>query len=133
MALYQYWQLRIRMPHSRSLRDGDARSTHRQLIPQSLKDILMNKLALTAALIGSLVFTPAVFAAPVSKGEVTKVDTRRNRVTVKHGPLDNLEMPAMTMVFEVSDPAMMDRLAVGRAITFTADRVEGKLTIVEIE
>ncbi|WP_075223118.1 copper-binding protein [Acuticoccus yangtzensis] len=93
----------------------------------------MNKLALTAALIGSLVFTPAVFAAPVSKGEVTKVDTRRNRVTVKHGPLDNLEMPAMTMVFEVSDPAMMDRLTVGRAITFTADRVKGKLTIVEIE
>ncbi|WP_375143854.1 copper-binding protein [Acuticoccus sp. MNP-M23] len=93
---------------------------------------MMKKLALAAALIGSLSIGP-VFAGTMSEGEVTKIDPRRNRVTVKHGPLENLEMPAMTMVFEVADPAMMDRLSVGRSISFTADRVKGKLTITEVE
>ncbi len=92
----------------------------------------MKKIALAAALIGSFTLSPAV-AEPTSHGEVTKIDARRNRVTVKHGPLANLDMPGMTMVFEVAEPSMIENLSVGRSISFTADRVKGKLTIVEIE
>lgn len=82
-------------------------------------------------LFGLLVVPPA--HAEGTQGEVTKVDSRRNRVTVKHGPIENLDMPAMTMVFELADPAMISQVPVGRTITFTADRIEGKLTIVGIE
>lgn len=92
----------------------------------------MKKMALATALVGSLTLSPA-FADTMSKGEVTKIDSRRNRVTVKHGPLENLDMPEMTMVFEVAEPSMMESVAVGRSINFTADRVKGKLTIIEIE
>jgi Cu/Ag efflux protein CusF len=42
-------------------------------------------------------------------------------------------MEAMTMVFEVVDPAMMEGLSEGQEITFMADRVKGKLTVTEIE
>ena len=92
----------------------------------------MNKTML-AALTAAIVLAPPGAYADATKGEITKIDTRRNRVTVKHGPIANLDMPAMTMVFEVADPGMIDGLAVGKPITFTADRVEGKLTIVESE
>lgn len=70
---------------------------------------------------------------PMSHGTITKIDEKWNRLTIDHGPLENLEMEAMTMVFEVADPAMMEGLAEGQEITFMADRVKGKLTVTEIE
>ena len=88
---------------------------------------------LRATVLAGLALAASGALADGTKGEVTKVDTRRERVTIKHGPLENLDMPAMTMVFEVADPAMMDMLTVGSTITFTADRIDGKLTITGIE
>ncbi|MAQ82068.1 MAG: RND transporter [Maritimibacter sp.] len=70
--------------------------------------------------------------APMSSGTITKVDTQWNRLTIDHGPLENLEMEAMTMVFEVTDPAMLEGVAEGQEISFVADRVKGKLTVTEI-
>ena len=40
-------------------------------------------------------------AQPQSDGEIKKVDKGAGKITVKHGPLANLDMPAMTMVFKV--------------------------------
>ena len=93
---------------------------------------MKKSLILAAVFTGIALATPAV-GADRTDGEVTKVDTRRDRVTIKHGPIENLDMPAMTMVFEVADPAMMQRLTVGNAIRFKAERIEGKLTITELE
>ncbi|WP_136635544.1 copper-binding protein [Pseudooceanicola onchidii] len=70
--------------------------------------------------------------AGMSMGTITKIDTQWHRLTIDHGPLENLGMEGMTMVFEVSDPAMLDGLAEGQEIAFTADRVKGKLTVTEI-
>jgi len=70
---------------------------------------------------------------PMSQGTITKIDETWNRLTIDHGPLEHLEMEAMTMVFEVADPAMMEGLSEGQEITFMADRVKGKLTVTEID
>ncbi|OWU84536.1 RND transporter [Oceanicola sp. 22II-s10i] len=70
--------------------------------------------------------------AGMSMGTITKVDTQWKRLTIDHGPLENLDMEAMTMVFEVADPAMLEGLSEGQEIAFTADRVKGKLTVTEI-
>ena len=35
------------------------------------------------------------------------------KLTIKHGPLENLGMDAMTMVFKVKDPAMLSQVKVG--------------------
>lgn len=80
----------------------------------------------------SLALASPVAAAEFTKGEVTKVDTEQKKVTVKHEELVNLDMPAMTMVFNVADEAMLEQVAPGEQIEFVADRVRGKLTIVEM-
>ena len=70
--------------------------------------------------------------APQSDGEVRKVDREQGKVMLRHGPLQNLDMPAMTMVFRVSDPALLDTLKEGEKVRFTAERVGGALTVTAI-
>ena len=59
-------------------------------------------------------------AAPQSDGEVRKVDKEQGKVTLRHGPLQNLDMPAMTMVFKAADPKLLDGLKAGDKVKFTA-------------
>lgn len=77
----------------------------------------------------------AVIASAVglSEGEVRKVDKDAGKVTIKHGPLENLGMPAMTMVFQVKDPAMLDQVKAGDKINFIAEKVGGQLTVTRVE
>jgi len=69
----------------------------------------------------------------MADGEVRKVDQSAGKVTIKHGPLPNLGMGAMTMVFRVADPAMLDKLKAGDKIRFQADTIKGALTLTKIE
>jgi len=71
--------------------------------------------------------------APMSDGEVRKIDKEAGKITIKHGPLANLDMPGMTMVFRVNDPVMLDRVKEGDKIKFVADRVNGSLTVIQME
>jgi len=64
--------------------------------------------------------------------EVVKVDKSAGKVTLKHGPIKRLDMDAMTMVFRVADPAMLDRMKTGDKIEFEADRVNGAITIIRL-
>jgi Cu/Ag efflux protein CusF len=66
-------------------------------------------------------------------GLVKKIDKAGGKVTVAHGPLPNLNMPAMTMVFRVRDASWLDRMRVDGRIRFVADSVGGILTIVRFE
>lgn len=72
-------------------------------------------------------------AAGMSQGVIRKVDKSGKKITIKHGPLLNLDMPAMTMVFKVTDPAMLDQMKAGEKVNFVADRVNGVLTITKVE
>ena len=71
--------------------------------------------------------------AAMSEGEVRKVDSTAGKLTLRHGPLANLDMPAMTMVFRVKDPAWLAQLKVGDRVRFVAKRVDGNLTVTAIE
>lgn len=66
-------------------------------------------------------------------GVVKKIDKAGGKVTVAHGPLTNLNMPAMTMVFRVKEPAWLDLMQAGGKIRFVADSINGTLTIVRFE
>ena len=86
-------------------------------------------LTFTAALLTAV----AVQAqAPTASGEITKLDKAAARVTLKHGEIKNLDMPPMTMVFRVSDPKLLDGLAVGQRIGFTAERINGQYTVTSV-
>jgi Cu/Ag efflux protein CusF len=65
----------------------------------------------------------------MSEGEVRKVDSAAGKLTLRHGPLSNLKMPGMTMVFRVKDPRWLSELKVGDKVRFVAERVDGNLTV----
>jgi Cu(I)/Ag(I) efflux system periplasmic protein CusF len=67
------------------------------------------------------------------EGEVRKVDKDAKKITIKHGPLERLDMPAMTMVFQVKDPAMLDQVKAGDKIKFDAEKVGSAFTVTKIE
>jgi Cu(I)/Ag(I) efflux system protein CusF len=72
-------------------------------------------------------------ASAMAEGEVRKVDKDAKKITIKHGPLQKLDMPPMTMVFQVKDPAMLDQVKVGDKIKFDAEKVGGAFTLTKIE
>jgi len=71
--------------------------------------------------------------AALSDGEVRKVDKDAKKITIKHGPLAKLDMPAMTMVFQVKDPAMLGRVKAGDKVKFEAEKVGGAFVVTRIE
>ncbi|EAU40418.1 hypothetical protein FP2506_04290 [Fulvimarina pelagi HTCC2506] len=87
---------------------------------------------LASACFALLLAVPA-FAADFTKGVVQKVDEKGQKLTIKHEELTNLDMPAMTMVFSVADPAMLEKAAEGQSIEFVVERVRGKLTVTELK
>lgn len=82
---------------------------------------------------GHRALSTPVSESSMSEGTVKKVDMAAGKVTVAHGPLPNLKMPAMTMVFRVKDAAWLDRMQVDSTIRFQADSINGVFTIVRFE
>lgn len=78
------------------------------------------------------VTTSATASDPWADGEVRKVDTGAGTVTLRHGELKALNMPAMTMAFAVKDKASLGRLKVGDKECFKASSEAGTLTASEI-
>lgn len=72
-------------------------------------------------------------SAEMVDGEVRKIDAENKKITVKHGEIKNLQMPGMTMVFQVKDPAMLGNLKVGDKIRFAAENSSGAIVITQLE
>ncbi len=70
---------------------------------------------------------------PMASAEIRKIDLENKKITLKHGEIKNLDMPSMTMVFVVKDTAMLDKLAAGDKVMFTADKVGSAFTVMSIE
>ncbi len=84
----------------------------------------------------SVTITGASTSAPVvdmANGEVRKVDKDNRKITLKHGAIKNLDMPGMTMVFPVRDPAMLDLVKPGDKVKFRAERLNGAVVLTELE
>jgi Cu(I)/Ag(I) efflux system protein CusF len=72
-------------------------------------------------------------AESMSDGEVRKIDMDAKKITLRHGPIANLGMPSMTMVFQVSDPALLEQVKTGEKIRFKAEKDNGSYRITHIE
>ena len=113
----------------------------------------MKKLTLIASvLVTTAFYTGSVFAqtatpapaapaaamekAPMkdaTEGEVRKIDKDAKKITLKHGPIKNLDMPGMTMVFQVKDAALLDKFVAGDKIMFTAEQQQGAFVVTGAE
>ena len=95
-----------------------------------LKFISAFAMAAAVALGGASV---ALAQAVPADGQVVKVDESAGKLTLKHGPIKNLDMDAMTMVFRVKDPGMLKTVKVGDSVKFEAERVDGAITVTKIQ
>ena len=64
-----------------------------------------------------------------TNGEIKSIDPEMGKLTIKHGPLINLHMPAMTMLFKVDKASLCDGLKVGDKVRFAAESIHGTLVI----
>ncbi|AKM02434.1 copper-binding protein [Burkholderia pyrrocinia] len=115
----------------------------------------MKKLMITAATLAIGAFAAPAFAAGEMSGmdmsgmkmssdgsdashtaltdaEVKKVDAATGKVTLKHGALDNVGMPPMTMAFKAKDAAMLTQVHAGDKVKVRIENVNGTLTIVKL-
>ena len=102
----------------------------------SLKEIHMRNSYRLFTALASAVFSAGVLAQaalPLVDGEVRKVDLSAQKITLKHGEIKNLDMPAMSMVFKVKAPALLYKVKAGDRVQFTAEDVNGALTVVTLE
>lgn len=104
----------------------------------------MKILTLTMAALLTSVVVPSAYAQPapestvassasLTDGEVRKVDKEAKKITIKHGEIKNLEMPGMTMVFQVKDVALLDGVKVGDKVKFVAEKSGGTLVVTDIQ
>lgn len=95
----------------------------------------MNNFLRTLIASTSLIATLAVAADPLPlvDAEVRKVDAAAGKITLKHADIPNLDMPPMTMVFQVKDPATLAPLKAGDQVRFRADKVNGAYVATDIE
>jgi Cu(I)/Ag(I) efflux system protein CusF len=87
------------------------------------------------ALIGAsalLALASAAHAQSIN-GTVKKIDDAQGKLTIDHGPIKNLDMDSMTMVFRAGDPTMLKGLKAGDKIKFDADRVNGQITVTKLQ
>lgn len=81
-----------------------------------------------------LLVTSAVAAAQtLTEGEVRKIDRAQGKLTLRHGEIRNLDMPAMTMVFRLADRHQLEGLAEGSKVRFAAEKIDGQYTITRLE
>ena len=77
--------------------------------------------------------TQAEAATDLVDAEVRKIDKEAGKITLRHGELKNLNMPGMTMAFRVKDAAMLDAVHAGDEVKFKAERVNGTITVVQLQ
>lgn len=66
--------------------------------------------------------TAAANSGDLTDGEVRKVDKEAGKLTLRHGEIRNLDMPGMTMVFQVKEAALLDKVKVGDMVKFRAEK-----------
>ena len=115
-------------------------------IPMKFQHLLAASLVFAAAAVSAQSTTPTdraahhltTTSAPTSsvawtEGEVRKVDKAAGKVTLRHGRIENLDMPGMTMVFRATDPRLLNGLKEGDKVRFVAGLANGALTVSTIE
>ena len=75
---------------------------------------------------------PMAASSDMAEGEIRKVDMDTKKITIKHGEIKNLDMPGMTMVFQVKDPAMLEKVKAGDKVRFKAEKAGGAIVVTDI-
>ncbi len=91
----------------------------------------MNRFLAPLAL--ALAASLAQAASPLTDAEVKKVDKAAAKVTLKHGEIKSLDIPAMTMSYRVKDAALLDKVQPGDHVRFSVERVDSQYTVTVLD
>ncbi|MBI3367801.1 MAG: copper-binding protein [Burkholderiales bacterium] len=75
----------------------------------------------------------AASAADMTDGEIRKIDKDTKKLTIKHAEIKKLDMPPMTMVFQVKDASMLDRVKAGDKVRFAVEKSDSGFVVTDIE
>ncbi|MGH8778874.1 copper-binding protein [Paraburkholderia sp.] len=81
---------------------------------------------------GAMSAAPASGKTAMTDAVVRHVDASGGTITLKHGALTNVGMPAMTMAFKAKDAAMLNEVKEGDNVKVRVENVNGTLTIVKL-
>jgi Cu(I)/Ag(I) efflux system protein CusF len=106
---------------------------------KQIRKIAAQAIAASCVALASLVVLPVAVHAnekvegvtASSTGEVRRVDTKAGKVTIKHGPISALELPAITLVYQAA-PVLLVDIAPGDRVRFTATRLKDAYVVTEI-
>lgn len=87
----------------------------------------------TAAALATALALPVGASNHLVDGQVTKVDASAKKITIKHAEIKSLDMPPMTMVFQVTDPGFLGKVKAGDKVKFSVERVNGAMTVTGID
>ena len=97
----------------------------------------MHKLLLTPLMALALALALPSLAQPtadLTEGEIRKIDKDAKKLTIRHGEIKSLDMPPMTMVFQVNDPALLDKVKAGDMVRFAAEKTAaGRIVVTDIQ
>ncbi len=91
----------------------------------------MRNLTMAIALV--LAAGPLAAQTSLADGEIRKVDKEAKKLTIRHGPIPSLDMPPMTMVFQVKDPALLEQVKAGDKVRFEAEKAGSAYVVTRIE
>ncbi|MHB0927239.1 MAG: copper-binding protein [Gallionellaceae bacterium] len=74
-----------------------------------------------------------VKAMPLTDGIVKKVDQKSGKITLQHGEIANVKMPAMTMSYRVKQAQWLESIRVGDKVRFAMDKLNGEFVVTYIE
>jgi len=94
---------------------------------------LLAALAIAAPLYAQPATPPAAQSSVMTEGVVRKIDAANGKITLKHGPIVNLDMPGMTMVFRVQSPELLKAVKVGDTVKFHVENLNGVFTVTAIQ
>jgi Cu(I)/Ag(I) efflux system periplasmic protein CusF len=100
-----------------------------------LSDAVMQPATTTEPAITSTTTSPTQ-AKPVTSpadGEVRKIDIENLKITIKHGEIKNLDMPSMTMVFQIKEATLIKDVKVGDKIKFAAEKQGRDYVVTEVQ
>lgn len=73
----------------------------------------------------------AVAQEATASGEVRRTDAQAGKITIKHGAIADLQLPAMSLVYRI-DAALLDGIQPGDKVKFTAKRENDQYIITKI-
>ena len=72
-------------------------------------------------------------AFPPNEGIVRSIDRAAGEIVIRHGPLTEIDMPPMTMAFEVKTPVLLEKASAGDRVKIRVELLNGRFTITELE